>query len=211
MKWNRFLLPVMMGVAIIMGVQLYNQQHADNGQLTVSTSSNALVLAWRGQVEIPMATSMRRAFAQHKTTARQVIVDLNSQGGSLREGGEVIYLLDEISQSHELITVVRSRRICMSMCVPIFLQGKARLAAPDARFMFHEPKRFYDDGSEAKGFSFEREALTQRFFDKYFVNSAMDAAWRARLEAQWAGKDIYKSGQELLDERSNIVTRLVTR
>lgn len=96
----------------------------------------------------------------------------------------------------------------MSMCVPIFLQGRQRTAASDARFMFHEPKRFYDDGSEAKGFSFERKALTQRFFDRYFVNSPMDANWRIRLEKDWIGRDVYKSGRQLFDERSGIVTNL---
>ena len=96
----------------------------------------------------------------------------------------------------------------MSMCVPIFLQGDNRIAAPDARFMFHEPKRYFDDGSEAKGFSFEREALTRRFFNKYFVNSPMDAQWRGQLEKDWIGKDIFMSGAQLLEDGSNIVTRL---
>lgn len=205
---NRLLLLGLVVVAVVMGWRLYEQKHADTGQLAVSQHDGVVVLAWTGQVDLPMSSSIGRAYDSWRDKTSRFLLQLNSPGGSIREGGDVIELLRRIKLTHELDTYVASKDICMSMCVPIFLQGTRRIAAPDARFMFHEPKRYYDDGSEAKGFSFERQALSQRFFTKYFVNSPMHADWRAQLEKTWIGKDIFKSGRQLVQEKSGIVTHL---
>lgn len=208
MTANRVVLLGLIVIAVLLGWRLYEQKHADTGQLAIRQSGNVVILAWTGEVELPMHTLLMRAFDDWRDKSQHFLLQLNSQGGSVREGGDVVELLQRIKRTHKLDTFVASREICMSMCVPIYLQGNKRIAAPDARFMFHEPKRFYDDGSEAKGFSFEREALTRRFFTRYFENSAMAADWRVQLEKDWIGKDIFKSGKQLLDERSNIVTDL---
>ncbi len=208
MAVNRAVLIGLVSVAVLLGWRLYEQKHADTGQLEIRQNGSIVVLTWTGQVELPMHTLLKRAFDDWRNKSQHFLLRLNSPGGSLREGGDVVELLQLIKLTHKLDTYVASRNICMSMCVPIFLQGTKRIAAPDARFMFHEPKRFYDDGSEAKGFSFEREALSRRFFSRYFVNSPIDVDWRIQLENDWIGKDIYKSGRQLVDERSNIVTDL---
>jgi len=208
MNINRLLLFAMVITAVVLGWRLYVQKHADTGQLTTRERGDMVVLAWVGRVDLPMRTLLARAFDKWRNKSDHFLLRLNSQGGSLREGRDVIELLRRIKQTHKLDTYVASKEICMSMCVPIFLEGNNRIAASSARFMFHEPKRYNDDGSEAKGFSFEREALSRRFFDKYFANSPMDETWRMRLEKNWVGKDIFKSGKQLVEERSNIITRL---
>ena len=208
MKVNRLLLLAMVTVVIVMSWRLYQQRHADTGQLTVLDRNGIVILAWTGRVDVPMHTLMARAFNERRDKSSRFVLQLNSPGGSLREGRAVIELLQDIRQTHRLDTYVARNHICMSMCVPMFLQGENRIAAPNARFMFHEPKRYHDDGSEAKGFSFEREALSRRFFERYFVDSPMDAGWRNRLEQNWVGKDVFKSARQLVDERSNIVTNL---
>jgi len=208
MNANRLVLVGLVVIAVLMGWRLYEQKHADTGQLAIRQNGDVVVLAWTGEVELPMHTLLVRAFEEWRTKSEHFLLQLNSPGGSVREGGDVVELLQRIKRTHTLDTYVASREICMSMCVPIFLQGNKRIAAPDARFMFHEPKRFYDDGSEAKGFSFEREALTRRFFTRYFTNSPMNANWRVQLEKDWLGKDIYKSGKQLLEENAGIVTDL---
>ncbi len=208
MNINRLLLFGMLIVAVVMGWRLYAQKHADTGQLAIYERGGTVVLAWEGRIDLPMHTLLARAFDKWREKSGHFILQLNSQGGSLREGSDVIELLKRIKRTHKLDTYVASGGICMSMCVPLFLQGNSRIAGSSARFMFHEPKRYYDDGSEAKGFSFEREALSRRFFDRYFVNSPMNEVWRADLEQNWAGKDVFKSSKQLVEEGSNIVTRL---
>ncbi len=208
MKWNRFALPVLALVAAAMGWYVYEQRNANNGQLTVSQQDGIVVLSWRGTIELPMRASFARAFEDWKHQTEHFVIALDSGGGSIREGGEVISLIQAMKQTHTIDTYVGANRDCMSMCVPVFLQGARRIAASNARFMFHEPKRFYDDGTEARGFSFEREALTERFFERYLAASPVDRRWLDKLLKQWAGQDIFKSGQELVDERSNIVSGL---
>lgn len=208
MKWNRLLLAAMVAIAIVMGWQLYQTQHADNGQLGVNVDGRTLHLRWQGRVDLPMASSIRRAFERYGATTEVVQLDLHSGGGAIREGGEVIKALETIKTTHKLITHVAAGERCMSMCVPIYMEGDIRRASPKARFMFHEPKRYYDDGKEAKGFSFEQEALTRRFFERYLASSPIDPGWLKQLEQLWIGKDIFKSGQDLVVEQSNIVTEL---
>ena len=48
----------------------------------------------------------------------------------------------------------------------------------------------------------------KRFFNRYFVHSEMDPDWRAKLEQEWQGGDVWKTGQELLDEGANVVMAL---
>lgn len=208
MNWNRLILGALLMVAIAMGWRLYETQHADNGQLSVAVEGGTLRLKWTGRVDLPMASSIRRAFERYRSDTQIIQLDLNSGGGAIREGGEVIAELDKIKATHELITNVTAGERCMSMCVPIYMEGDIRRASPKARFMFHEPKRYFDDGEEAKGFSFEREALTRRFFERYLATSPIEPGWLKQLEQQWAGKDIFKSGSELVAEKSNVVTEL---
>jgi hypothetical protein len=50
--------------------------------------------------------------------------------------------------------------------------------------------------------------MSRRFFERYYVNSPMTPAWREQLEKQWAGKDIWKTAEDLIREGSGIVTDL---
>ena len=76
--------------------------------------------------------------------------------------------------------------------------------------MFHEPRTFdYFTGEEVKGPKSEMEGLSKRFFNRYFTNSEMSPAWRAQLEKEWKGKDVWRSGRQLVDERSNIIHQLL--
>jgi len=36
----------------------------------------------------------------------------------------------------------------------------------------------------------------------------MNPAWLQKIEAEWNGKDIWKTGKELMDEESGIITTL---
>ena len=48
----------------------------------------------------------------------------------------------------------------------------------------------------------------ERFFERYFTRSPMDAVWREKLREDWKGRDIWKTGAELVEEGSNVVTVL---
>ncbi|WP_375203963.1 hypothetical protein [Hyphococcus sp.] len=184
----------------------------DKGELSVARDRGdpeTIVFTWRNEVEAPMARRFEEAWREWKNEGDRVVIDLHSPGGAIAEGQEVIRIIERMKRTHIVDTRVRSRRACYSMCVPIFLQGEERFAASNATFMFHEPTAYdFYTGEKVDQPKFERDMMSRRFFDIYFVNSPMDPVWRDRLSREWKGKDLFYSAQELTDQNSNIVTVL---
>ncbi|MFN0023944.1 MAG: ATP-dependent Clp protease proteolytic subunit [Parvularculaceae bacterium] len=187
------------------GRQIYEQGSA----LELTEEEGAVVLAWTEAVEAPMAHRFREAFEASKEKTGRIVIDLHSPGGALTEGRAVIDEIERMKRTHQVDTRVAAGATCASMCVPIFLAGEKRLAAADAQFMFHEPASvdFFTD-EKAKTPAFEQRMDAERYFERYFGRSAMDPAWREKLRENWKGRDIWKTGAELVAEGSNVVTAL---
>lgn len=212
---NRFLWAAALIVLAVLGVQTRDQFEtlfAGVGKLEVSeeSGSETVKLFWRGKIEAPMTAKLEAAFAKYETGTRKFVLSLSSPGGSLDQGAKVIRLLQRLRQTHTLETTVDGRRVCASMCVPVYLQGERRRAAPNARFMFHEVS-FHETVS--------REELdmpeavigseTSRFFAKYFRPVGVPDAWIQDVLAQVAGgHEVWKTGQELIDDSAGIVQRV---
>ncbi len=175
----------------------------------VFEDGGAVVFSWDEAVEAPMAWRLREAFGAWKDRSDRIVIDLRSPGGALTEGRNVIDEIDRMKATHRDDTRVGDGAFCASMCVPIFLAGEDRVAGAGARFMFHEPSSvdFYTD-EKAKKPAFEQRMDADRFFERYFTRSPMNAAWRARLREDWKGRDVWKTGAELVAEGSGVVTRL---
>lgn len=209
MTWNRLLLLLMTCVAVYLANNLYQQKRVDLGRLNVEQVGDAVVLEWRSGVDIPMVTRFTEAFNAWQGRTSRFVIKLHSPGGSIREGRELIELINRVKRSATVDTLVADGDACASMCVPIYLQGQSRIAGPRARFMFHEPRRYTTHTDERVNQpGWEQRAMTQRFFDRYLVNSPITPAWRDRLFAEWQGKDIWKTARQLVDENANIVTDL---
>ena len=202
---------MLLAVAAIMSANEANIFRND-GRLLISRDTSdprTVTLTWRSEVETPMARRFEEAFAAEGPRAERFIIDLNSPGGAIAEGEQVIRLISRMKRTHQIDTRIGGRRKCFSMCVPIFLQGENRIAEDDSLFMFHEPTSVdYFTGEEAKTPAFEKARVTKRFVERYFVGSPMDAKWRNELVAGWQGKDIFKDGRQLVDEQTNIITDL---
>lgn len=178
-------------------------------QVGVRLEEDALILSWRGEVKAPMAQRFAEAFEERAGEAQRVIVELNSPGGAITEGRDVIELIERMKQTHEVDTRVLPREFCFSMCVPIFLAGDARIAARSSLFMFHEPMAFDAITKERiRRPEFERRFTTERYYQRYFAESEMSPGWGEKLKASWEGKDIWKTGEQLVEEDANIVTEL---
>lgn len=177
--------------------------------LSVFEAGPAVVFAWSHPVEAPMAERFRSAFEAWKDRKDSIIIDLDSPGGEIAQGRLVIEEIERMKMTHEVGTRVQSGRVCASMCVPIFLAGDSRIAAADARFMFHEPASYNAVTDErVRRPDFEARMSAERFFDRYFESSPMDPQWRAALESSWRGRDLWFTGEELVAQRSNVVTEL---
>lgn len=175
----------------------------------VRHDGEALVFAWRSEVKAPMARRLAEAFDARRGEAGRIILELNSPGGDIAEGRAVIELVEAMKQDHVVDTRVVDGDFCLSMCVPIFLEGEKRIAGRYSHFMFHEPS-VYDAATkeEIRRPAFEQRLDAEKYFERYFASTEMNREWGEKLKAQWAGKDIWKTGRELVEEGSNIVTEL---
>lgn len=209
---NRYiplLIAALLCLAAIMIQRREGEIRSGAAAISVTTRAEETVIAWRGPVAPPMASRVEEAIAALGPETTRVVFDVSSEGGAVAEGRRVIEALQRVASSRELETRVGARRICLSMCVPIFLQGETRAAAPSARFMFHEPSAVDAvTGERADQPAALRRYAGDRFLERYLPTPPVDEAWRENLRAEWDGVDIWKSGRDLFDERSGIVTEL---
>lgn len=198
---------LLLGSSIAFSIWLADQRiFTDTGRLAVAVSDATLELSWRGPVEVPMARRFEEALDQWAGETDTIVINLSSPGGALSEGRVVIGLINQMKRTHTIETHVGRFSDCLSMCVPIYLQGDRRRAAGSSRWMFHEPRpvNIYTGEIEQKP-AIEQRYDSKKFFDRYFVNSPMGPAWRRQLRRDWVGVEIWKSGHELVDEKSGII------
>lgn len=213
LKFNQIALVIMVAIAGYMAWQLQQSIYENKGRLVVEQDRSArdtVVFSWSSEIEVPMERRFIEAFDEWRQKANRIIIDLHSPGGSLMEGRKVINLINRMKQTHRVDTRVGANHACLSMCVPIYLRGQTRFAAANSQWMFHEP-RSYDflSGEKVDGPKSEQQAMARRFFERYFTNSEMDPAWRRQLEREWRGKDVWRLGSQLVDEKSNIIHQLL--
>ena len=48
-----------------------------------------------------------------------------------------------------------------------------------------------------------------RFYHTYFEGSVISAAWLAAMRERWQDGDLWKTGRDLVRERSDIITQIV--
>ncbi len=206
---RRMLLVVFCVVAAVLYWQYRDTVTEDRGRLETFRHDDAIVLYWPSTVEVPFELRLREAFDLWKGETGRFVLALNSPGGALREGNRVIELIRRMQQTHRVDTFVGAQQECLSMCVPIFLQGNERIAAASSAWMFHEPRRVnFISGKDEGGLESEQRFFAERFFERHFVNSPMNRAWREQLQREWVGKDVWRSGQDLVAENSGIITSL---
>lgn len=209
LKINQIALIVVSGIAIFLYWQKYQDTYKNTGRLQVTQNNNAVTLSWRSSIELPMARRFQEAFSEWADKTDKFIIDLDSRGGALREGRQVVELIDQMKRIHLIETTVGEGAVCLSMCVPIYLQGEQRSASRNSQWMFHEPSSYnYVTDEKVEEDEEDRRAAGERFFRKYFVNSEMNPEWRNNLQQEWVGQDVWRTGQQLYDEQSNIILKL---
>lgn len=212
-KLNQLVLILLVAVALYMGWRHQQTVFDNQGRLVAELeagSSDTVVFYWKSDIDMPMAVRFREAFDEWRDRTRRVVIDLHSPGGSLWEGRRVIEQINRMKRTHRVDTRVTGYHSCLSMCVPIFLQGQNRTASAASKWMFHEPGVFdHLTGEKVNIPEGELKALARRFFELYYVNSDMNPTWRRALEREWQGKDVWRSGQQLVDEGSNIIHSLL--
>ncbi len=209
MKTNPIALIVLFSILVFVALKSEERFAAQEGQFLVRQEGDAVIFMWRDEVKFPMSARLAETFEAWRDEVGEIVIDLSSPGGAVAEGRQVIAVIDLMKETHRVSTHVGGRSICMSMCVPIYLQGETRTASPSSLWMFHEPSSVDAvTGERVDQPAFERAYETRRFVDRYFRNSDMDPVWLAALEGEWKGRDIRKSGRQLVAEGSGVIQRL---
>ena len=189
----------------------------DKPKFAVREEPGRIVLTWSGPVAEPMRDDVIAAFDRFKADRRRIVIVLNSPGGSIAYGRIVAAVIHNASRVHSIDTLVEQGGVCASMCVPIYLAGAERLAHPAARFMFHMASLDPAGPAVAKGddvaVSNHRKVLEALATDDLFANDirahGVNAAWLGHMRKRIDGRDVWVTGQQLVDEGSGIVGRLV--
>lgn len=172
-------------------------------------NEGTMIFSWRGRIDRPMARDISKEFNNWKDKSSRIVIELDSPGGSVSEGDRVINVIQKMKKTHAVWTYVGPENDCLSMCVPIYLQGRMRVASPTSRWLFHDAKAVdVYTGTEIIMYAHERSQSNFEFFNRYIDRSDVNPKWRNKLRAQMRLGDVWKTGQELKDERSNIVTVL---
>jgi ATP-dependent protease ClpP protease subunit len=186
-------------------------------KFAVREEPNRIVLTWSGPVAEPMRDDVIAAFDRFKADRRRIVIALNSPGGSIAYGRTVAAAIHSASQVHSIDTLVEQGGVCASMCVPIYLAGAERLAHPAARFMFHMASLKLAgpapaQGDEVAGAKYRK--VIERYTDDLYKNDigthGVNAAWLAQMRTRIGGRDVWVTGQQLVDEGSGIVDKLVS-
>ena len=194
---------------------------ASRQTLSVSEEPSRIVLGWSGPVREPMSERVAAALDRYKADQRRLVLILNSPGGSIEHGRRVVAAIR--ARGRAIDTLVQKAGVCASMCVPIFLAGTERMADPEALFMFHQAslnssvreniKRQEFSASQEAIFSQAVKAIETQATDDFFRNDigirGINMVWLARMREKISGRDVWMSGQQLVDEGSGIVDHLI--
>lgn len=179
------------------------------GELSVEAQPGRVVLRWRGGIEAPMYARLEEAFRKHSQDTPRFVLSLHSPGGSLQHGRDVIRLIKRVQATHAIDTVIEARRSCASMCVPIYLAGQRRSADPKTRFMFHEVS--FRDSHSDKVERVPKDAIgraTDQFFARYLKAFGVDERWLAEMREAIRGKDVWRTAEQLIEQRAGVVQML---
>jgi len=158
------------------------------------------------------------ALDRFKADPRRIVITLNSPGGSVAHGRTVAAAIRSVAQTRSVDTLIDQGGICASMCVPIYLAGAQRLAHPAAHFMFHlasvNPAGPVTAQGDDAAVSKHRKALEALATDDLYENDmgrhGVNPAWLAYMRKKIDGRDVWVTGQQLVDEGSGIVKTLVS-
>jgi hypothetical protein len=140
--------------------------------------------------------------AKYKAGKRRVIVDISSSGGSVAEGKAIIAVLRDLRKTHHLTTRVSRGETCLSMCVPVFLQGEERIAAKASVWMFHPVIKGENHRLDVKAW--------EELIRTYYPPAGVNQAWLDGLHDQVvAPAEVWLTGGQLLDAKSGIFDRAI--
>ena len=131
------------GLAALLGGALTPMAEADAGLTALTHADNdtiaadMIVVRVEGEIAAPMAQELRDIWSELGKGRSRLLLDLDSQGGSLRETEQILDVIAEVQRTARVDTLVRHDAMCASACVAIYVQGTNRYAGGSSTWLFH--------------------------------------------------------------------------
>lgn len=172
-----------------------------------NTEAQSLRLKLNSEIRPPLAENLN-FLIQSCRGLKNLELRLNSPGGSIVETRAIADILDKAKTKGVIITTrVENGDECDSNCVPLFAQGKKRVAAPVSAFMFHGVAIYMitnipdpTSTGEMLGLIRKAEGLNNKWLQELIDQKVFSIP-----SMYWV------SGQELMDQKSGFITELLPR
>ena len=165
-------------------------------------ADDQVVIVMKGAIREPWASDFKALVARYKADKRRFVIDISSGGGSVAEGRAIIAVLRELRKTHHLTTRVSRGETCLSMCVPVFLQGQDRVAARASVWMFHPVIKGQTHLLDVSAW--------EDLIKAYYLPAGVERTWLDSLRSQvGAPAEVWLTGGQLMDAKSGIFQRAI--
>jgi hypothetical protein len=162
------------------------------------------VITLKGPIVSPIADEFIEALNSMPDGTR-VVIDFDSEGGQNTEGYKIIKAINSSKARLKIDSFVDNGALCASMCIPLFANGTKRVAGARATFMFHGASPWYTNVPSFAGTKEYTDSLLAAGVSEEWLKNLWDIGIFSAPMEYWA------NGEELLNEKSNIVTELKPR
>ena len=100
-------------------------------------AEDGIGLRYTGPLQAPFADRLKTILLAAPQKYDHVILELDSDGGSLEYVKELVGVLKEVRKRMDFTTRVTEGSLCASGCIPLFLQGERRIASGSSIWVFH--------------------------------------------------------------------------
>lgn len=177
----------------------------DNFSLRKIEKTEKTVLILEGLIRSPLAVEIQK-FIKGISPEKEIELRLDSVGGSIFETKKVINYLEKLKSNNINITTrVDQGSMCASSCVPLFVQGKKRLAGNASSFMFHGVALYaVTNIPEEEDTKIMIDAYLKAGISEKWIQKHIDLkVWSSPNETWYNGKELFEDGSNFVTESLN--------
>lgn len=192
-------------LAVLVSPAVFAADSAWKTSQSCSTIPEELILKLEVEIRAPLAQQLSETLAQCPSL-KELVLRLDSPGGSIVETKKIVEVLDQAkARGVNVITRVDNGDECDSNCVPLFAQGDVRQAGSVAAFMFHGVATYMITNVPNALDTEEMLVMIRKGADNQWLRGLQDIGVFSVPGMYWL------SGQELVEQKSGLVTELLPR
>ena len=167
-------------------------------------------IIFHGQINfITVNYLMNQIKAQHeeKPINEQIMIEINSPGGSVNAGFGLIKYINHLKENHRLISF-KVKGICASMCFTVLQTGFRRYITEDSKLMQHSPYTYIQIPVKTSGIDYiklmEQEIKIKKHLDIIKRRMENIELYRLNLDRTSLIKKKVKNISKIIKELKNL-------